>query len=101
MQRLFTRGVCSAAKEAINTRMSEARVNVEHTYKYLKQLWSSQDFSLNIKIRKAPVALLYKISALLTNFRVCLHKDVQVNAYFDYREPTLEEYLEEGDGDEN
>lgn len=96
MQRPYTRGVCSAQETAFNTQMSEVRVSVEHNYKDLKQLWNSQDFARKIKVRQSPVALLYKMSALLTNFRVCLYQGGQINAFFDCPPPTLEEYLDEG-----
>lgn len=94
MQRPFTRGTCSAEEGTVNTRMSEARVSVEHNYKDVKQLWSSQDFARKIKVRLAPVGLLYRMSALLTNFRVCLYQSGQIGTFFNCCPPTLEEYLE-------
>lgn len=33
---------------------------VEWTYKYLKQMWSSTDFTRKLKIRKCPISLLSK-----------------------------------------
>lgn len=93
MMRPFTRGVCSAEETFFNTRMSEVRVCVEQNYKDLKQLWCSQDFARRLKVRQAPIALLYKMSALLTNFRTCLYKDGQITEFFDVPAPSLEEYL--------
>lgn len=43
------------------------------------------------------MALLYKTSAFLTNFNVCLYDNGQINAYFDFQPPNLEEYLEDED----
>lgn len=94
MQRPYTRGVCSATEELFNKKMSEVRVCVEHNYKDLKQLWTSQDFPRKIKIRQTPIAMLYKAAALLTNFRVCLYEGGQINAYFECIAPSLDEYLE-------
>lgn len=93
MKRPFTRGVCSEVESAFNTRMSEVRVSVEHNYKDLKQLWSIQDFARNLKVRQAPIALLYKMAALLTNLRLCLYRGGQITAYYKLDQPTLEEYL--------
>lgn len=56
-----------------NTQTSEVRVAVEHNYKDLNNFWNSQDFEPKIKVRKSSVALLYNMSAVLTNFRVCLY----------------------------
>ena len=94
MQRPFTRGICSDGESDFNTRMSEVRVSVEQNYKDLKQLWCSQDFARRLKVRHAPIGLLYKMSALLTNFRVCLYKGGQITAYYNLDPPSLEEYLE-------
>ena len=93
MIRPFTRGVCSEQEAAFNTMMSEVRVSVEHNYKDVKQLWTSQDYLRNMKVLKAPIALLYKMSALLTNFRVCLYSGGQINHYYEIDPPSLDEYL--------
>lgn len=92
--RPFTRGVCSGPEAVFNTRMSEARVCVEQNYKDVKQLWCSQDFARRMKVRQSPISLLYKMSVLLTNFRVCLYKGGQITAYYELAPPSLEEYLE-------
>lgn len=77
--------------------MSEVRVSVEHNYKDVKQLWSSQDYVRNTKVRKVPTAFLYKMSALLTNFRVCLYNGGQISTHFDVKAPLLDEYLATAD----
>lgn len=81
--------------------MSAVCVAVEHSYKDLKHLWISQNFARQIKVRKAPSALLYKTSALLTKLKFFLHGDGQINAYFACQPLTLEEYLENEDDDNN
>lgn len=53
--------------------MSNVRVAVEHNYRDVKQFWITQDFSRNLKVSQAPIALLYKFSAILTIFHVCFY----------------------------
>lgn len=43
------------------------------SYKDLKQQWISQNFARNLKLRQAPISILYKASALLWNFRICMY----------------------------
>lgn len=76
-----------------NAAMSAVREAVEWTYKDVKQLWSSQDFKREMKVRRSPLALLYKASALLWNFHVCICPGGQTSMYFDVAAPTLNEYL--------
>lgn len=99
MQIPYIRGMCPPQETAFNTQMSEVIAAVERNYKDLKQLWNSQDFDCIIKVRQSPVVLLYKMSALLTNFRVCLYEGGQINSSFDCPPLTFDEYLAEGNGD--
>ena len=55
------------------------RIAVEHSYKYVKQQWSSQYFGRNLKIGKVPIGLLYRNSAILWNFRVSFTKEDKYN----------------------
>lgn len=93
MQRPFYRGLATEAQRTFNTKMSAVRVSVEHNYKDLKQYWVSQDFARNLRVRKAPIALLYKASALLLNFHACLYKRGQVQEQFETEPPSLDEYM--------
>lgn len=86
-------GNLTALQELQNAQMSSIRVSVEHNYKDLKQLWVSQDFARNLKVRQAPIGLLYKASALLLNFRTCAYSCGQTSARFNVVPPSLEEYL--------
>lgn len=81
-------------EEAVfNAAMSGILVSVEHSYKDLKQLWVSQDFARNLKVRQAPIGLLYKSSAIMLNFRTCAYKGGQTIARFQVIPPTLDEYM--------
>lgn len=58
--------------------MGKTHVAVEQNYKDLKQSCTSQDFAGDMKVKKAPIALLYKTAAILFSFHVCLQSDGQV-----------------------
>ena len=73
--------------------MSAVRASVEHSYKDLKQMWSSQDYKRMLKVRAAPISLMYKAAALLWNFKVCLQHGGQVQTKYDVDPPTLSRYL--------
>lgn len=83
----------SVAELDFNRRMCGVRVAVEWNYKDLKQQWSSNDFSRQLKVRMAPIALLYKASAILLNMRTCLYKGGQTGSYFAVQAPSVTEYL--------
>ena len=63
--------------------MSAMREAMEWTYKDLKQKWSSQDFKMQLKIRKCSISLLYKSVGPLWNFKTCLHHGGQMSSCFD------------------
>lgn len=93
MQRPFFRELATLDEKLFNTAMSSVRVAVEHNYKDLKQYWVSQDFARNLRVKKAPIALLYRASAILLNFQSCLYRRGQIVDRFDVTPPSLEEYL--------
>lgn len=94
MQRPFIHWFCSPQEAVFNATMSAVRVTVEHSYKDIKQYWTSQDFARMLKVIKAPIALLYRASCLLFNIRTCLYKGGQVKHQYQLRAPTVEEYLQ-------
>lgn len=86
-------GNVTVEQAAFNAQMSSLRVSVEHTYKDLKQMWTSQDFSRKLKVREAPIGTMYKAAALLWNMRTCAYRSGQTIATFRVDPPTLEDYL--------
>lgn len=94
MQRPFQHGLCSAQEAIFNAAMSAVRVTVEHSYKDIKKYWTSQDFARMLKVRKAPISLLYRSSCLLFNIRTCLYGGGQVQHQYHLRAPSVEEYLQ-------
>ena len=93
MQVAFPRIWATVEQEIYNTRMSAVRVSVEWSYKDLKQLWSQNDYTRALKVRQAPIGLIYKASALLLNFKTCLEAGGQVQSFFKCAPPTLTQYL--------
>ena len=93
LQVAFPRAVATDGQRVYGALMRAVREAVEWTYRDLKQMWSSQDFKRQPKIRKCPIALLYKAAGLLWNIKTCLHQGGQVSTYFDCQSPTLERYL--------
>lgn len=94
MQRPFLNGFATAEQLAFNAEMSSLRVLVEHNYRDLKQMWSSQDSSRQLKVRLAPIGLLYKSSAILLNFRTCLYQGGQTIQRFELPPPSLDAFLQ-------
>lgn len=76
-----------------NRAMSGVRVAVEWNYKDLKQMWSTNDYSRLLKVRQAPIGLIYKASALMLNLRTCIYKGGQAGSYFEVKAPSISEYL--------
>ena len=75
LQVAFPRASATPTHRVYGALMSAVREAVEWTYKDLKQMWSSQDFKRQRKIRKCPIALLYKAAELLWNVKKCLHQE--------------------------
>lgn len=46
-----------------------------------------------LKIRQAPLAILYKCSAIMTNFHVRLYKSIQTFDRFSSQPPSLDKFL--------
>ena len=93
LQVAFSRFNVTPQQTLYNQRMSAVREAVEWSYKDIKQLWSSQDYKRNLKVRKAPISQMYKAAAILTNIKTCLHKGGQVGSYFGVEPPSIDEYM--------
>lgn len=89
----FSRTFATPAQLIHNAAMSAAREAVEWSYKDLKQMWSSQDYKRMLKVRKAPISLMYKGAALLWNIKVCMQHGGEAQSYFSCKPPCLSRYL--------
>jgi hypothetical protein len=76
--------------------MSSFREPVEWSYKDIKQMWTIVDFPRKLKVKEAPIALLYICGVLLWNIKVCFGHGGQVSRAFECAAPSLEEYLRAG-----
>ena len=72
--------------------MNTVRTSVEWSYMELKQMFASHDYHRKLKVRAAPVAVTYVLSAVLMNFKTCLYGGGQGPNYFGCAPPTLREY---------
>ena len=93
LQTAFPRLPATPQQTLYNKAMSSVREAVEWTYKDVKKMWTSQEFQRGLKVRKGPIALLYKASALPRNVYVCMYAREQTKSYFYISPPTLAEYL--------
>lgn len=76
-----------------NKSMSSARQSVEWSFSNISTLFAFLDFKKNLKILLSPVALYYRVGALLANCHNCLHSN-EVSKTFNMQPPRLEEYLQ-------
>lgn len=93
MMRPFIREFATADQLLFNTQMSSLRVLVEHNYRDLKQFWTSQDYSRQLKVRAAPIGLLYRASAIMLNFRTCLYESGITCNRIGLHPPSLDVYI--------
>lgn len=90
----FRRGEPLTPEEQLfNTQMSAVRQSVEWQFGKIVQQFAFLDFSKDLKILLQPVALLYRVGALLTNCHTCLYGS-QTSSYFQCPPPALEQYLQ-------
>eukprot|EP00171_Calliarthron_tuberculosum_P019568 IDg19568t1 len=89
----YPRHTATAAQASFNKEMNAVRTAVEWSYGEVKQSFTSQDFPRNLKLRQAPISLLYICAVLLRNFRTCLGHGGQTVHYFECTPPSLENYI--------
>lgn len=90
----YNRAWASPQELAHNSAMNAARTAVEWTYKDVKQMWTSQDYKRMLKVRQAPISLMYKGAALLWNIKICLQNGGQTQHFFKCAPPSLQRYLQ-------
>lgn len=93
IQRPVYRDMANCDRLRIYTEMRTVLVSVEHNYNDLKQYWTSQDLYRNLKVWKAPVALLYMSYAIPLNFCTWFYKCEKIREQFDVTPPWINEYL--------
>ena len=93
MKVAYPRATATPKQHNYNVAMNSARVAVEWSYKDIKQMWATNDYKRMLKVRQAPISMMFKASALLWNFKICLGHGGQVQSYFNCPPPDLETYI--------
>jgi hypothetical protein len=75
-----------------NVFMSTYRVEVEHAFGTVRQLFRQVYAAKDLKLGLTPVAAMYEVAVLLTNCHTCFHGS-QTNFYFGVLPPSLDTYL--------
>jgi len=89
---MFNNLINTPAQDNSNMRNSPIRVTNENINGLICNQWKLLDYrKIGLKCRQ-PLALYYKLGALLTNCLTCLDGN-QVGEYFHCVPPTLEQYL--------
>jgi hypothetical protein len=92
MSPFASRGVRTPDELAWNKVMSSVRIEVEHGFGIVVNLWPFLNGFWKLCLFSSPVERYYCVGVLLTNARNCLHPN-QVSMYFDCEPPTLSEYF--------
>lgn len=79
-------------RRAFNKSMSVVRITVEWIFKEIKMQFATMDIKRKMKIREAPVGLLYLSSMLLSHFRNCLYPN-QISRFINCAPASLKEYV--------
>ncbi|KAH9106569.1 hypothetical protein LEN26_014517 [Aphanomyces euteiches] len=82
----------SYAQQQVNRSMSKVRINVEWSYGQILQYWPIVDYKKKLRIDTSPIAKMYKVAALLTNFITCDRGQNTNSAYFGISPPSLQVY---------
>lgn len=56
-------------------------------------MWTVNDYARMLRVRKAPIALLYISSVLLLNFKIWIERGGQLVAFYGGQPPTLRRYM--------
>ena len=89
---MFNNLINTPAQDFSNQRNSPIRVSNENINGLICNQWKLLDFRKNGMKTRQPLALYYKLGALLTNCLTCLDGN-QVGESFHCQPPILEEYL--------
>lgn len=92
MQVGYAQRLAGSYESMYNAAMSSSREAVEWSYKNLKQHFASHGFKRLLKVRKLPIALIYRAKAILSHMKVCISYGArQVDTYFKCTPLTLDQ----------
>lgn len=101
LQVAYPRETATPEQMVYNASMNAARTSVEWSYKDVKQNFTTVAFQRKMKVREAPVAIMYKVACIFWNLKVVLGHGSQAARYMtdDHLDvcppPTWEEYVVE------
>lgn len=93
MQQLFQHGLCSPAEGLCNTSLYDVCVNVEHSYKNIKQYRTSQNFCESAEGKRGFDSSDVSCKLFIVDHK-CLYKRCEVQHQYQLRAQSIEEYLE-------
>ena len=93
LQKAYQGANLTPAQQQFNANMSSARIAVEWTFGEVATTWAYVDMKKQQKILLQPVALYYRVTALLSNLRTILRYGNKAAEHFVVSPPTSEEYL--------
>ena len=80
------------AQQEWNTQMSKVRIEVEHGFALVTNVWRFLGAKQKHRVFWSPVGRYYRVGVLLTNALACLYPN-QVSQYFNCAPPSLEDYF--------
>lgn len=87
------RSTAPPAQQEFNTEISSMFEKMDWSYKDLKQMWTSSYFACSLKVRQAPVSLLYIAPIVVLHFKTWVENGIQVGSYFNFPSPSLDTYI--------
>lgn len=92
MQIAYPRFTATEEQLDYNKAMNAVRIAVEWSYKEVKESFTINDFKRKLRVREAPIGLLYINAVLLRNFKTCLGHGGLVASKFVTQPPSLDRY---------
>ena len=94
LQKVYQGAALTQAQQRFNTKMSKARVAVEWSFGDISNQWGYLAMKKQQKVLLQPVAMYYRVAALLTNLRTIVRYGNEVSQEFSLWPPSLQEYLQ-------
>ena len=94
LQKAYQGAALTQAQQRFNTKMNKARVAVEWSFGDISNQWGYLAMKKQQKVLLQPVAMYYRVAALLTNLRTIVRYGNEVSQEFSLWPPSLQEYLQ-------
>ena len=87
------KALITSNQQYINKELSRIRMLVEYLFRLLYNLQSSNAYRAGLKPGLQPIAALFKVTILLTNYYTYIRKRIVVNSQYQIALPIIQEYL--------